>query len=293
MSSVLITGTSKGIGFETALAFARAGHTVFAMMRSPSASPELGQIAAREQLPIHICSMDVDFDSSVSSAIAAIRNDHGQIDILINNAGIDRAGSIEELPLSEFRASMETNYFGALRCIQALIPELRKRRSGCIINITSVAGILSNPPLTAYSASKWALEALSEGLACEMKPFNVRVAIIEPGIIDTSMARQLGNAACESIYPHLARFSAVFTASLKNPIPPSLVAQKILDVFESGTTQLRHLAGPDAAGLVNWRRQLSDEKWIELHGSDDSAFFQGMQRAFAPVAQSAAEQVEA
>ena len=145
MASVLITGTSKGIGFETALAFARAGHTVFATMRNPSASPELGQIAAREQLPIHIYSMDVDFDSSVSSAIAAIRNDHGQIDILVNNAGIDRAGSIEELPLSEFRASMETNYFGVLRCIQALIPELRKRRSGCIINITSVAGTSPTP----------------------------------------------------------------------------------------------------------------------------------------------------
>ena len=236
--------------------------------------------------------MDVDFDSSVSSAIATIQNDHGQIDILVNNAGIDRAGSVEELPLSEFRASMETNYFGALRCIQALIPEMRKRRSGCIINITSVAGILSNPPLTAYSASKWALEALSEGLACEMKPFNVRVAIVEPGIIDTAMARRIGSATSESIYPHLARFSAVFSASLKNPIPPSLVARNILDIAENGTTQLRHLAGPDAAGLVNWRKQLSDEKWIELHGSDESTFFQGIQKAFAPVAQSEAEQVE-
>src|SRR3954454_4008640 len=98
MAIVLITGTSKGIGFETALAFARAGHTVLATMRSPSSSPGLNEIAAREHLPIHIYSMDVDFDSSVTSTIAAIRNDHGQIDILINNAGIERLGSLEELP---------------------------------------------------------------------------------------------------------------------------------------------------------------------------------------------------
>ena len=230
--------------------------------------------------------MDVDSDSSVSSAIAAIRNEHGQIDILVNNAGIDRAGSIEELPLSEFRASMETNFFGALRCIQALIPEMRKRRSGCIINITSVGGILSDPPLTAYSASKWALEAISEGLASEMRPFNVRVAIVEPGMIDTAMARRLGSSAGKSIYPHLARFAAFFSASLKNAPPPSLVAQKILDIAENGTTQLRHLAGPDAAGLVNWRKQMSDEDWVGLHASDDSVFFQRLQTAFAPVAES-------
>ena len=91
--------------------------------------------------------------------------------MLVNNAGIERAGSIEELPLVEFRTVMETNYFGALRCIQAVLPHMRQRRSGCIINVSSVAGRISSSPLTPYMATEWALEALSEGLAGEMKMF--------------------------------------------------------------------------------------------------------------------------
>lgn len=293
MASVLITGTSKGIGLETALAFARGGYTVFATMRNPSASPELAEAVAREDLPIHIYTMDVDSDSSVSSAIAAIQKDHGSIDILVNNAGIDRAGSVEELPLSEFRVSMETNYFGALRCIQALLPEMRIRRSGCIVNITSIAGLITNPPLAAYCASKWALEAVSEALAAEMKPFNVRVAIVEPGIIDTAMARRLGEDRAAAIYPHRARFAAMFAAALRNPVPPTLVAEKILYVAQSGTQQLRHLVGPDAATLVNWRRQMSDEEWREINGADDNVFFTRLKQAFNPASQPEHQEVEA
>src|SRR5579863_6186171 len=185
MRSVLITGTSKGIGFETALAFGRAGHTVHATMRNPSQSPSLAETAAREKLAIRVWAMDVDSDRSVSQAIAAIQREHGPIDVLVNNAGVARTGSVEELPLAEFRAVMETNYFGALRSIQALAPHMRQRRSGCIINVSSVAGRITSPPLSSYTASKWALEALSEALAGEMKTFNVRVALVEPGIIDT------------------------------------------------------------------------------------------------------------
>ena len=108
--------------------------------------------------------------------------------MLVNNAGVERSGSVEELPLAEIRAVMETNYFGALRCIQAVVPHMRQRRNGCIINIASVAGRIANSPLGCYAASKFALEAISEALGQEMKTFNVRVAIVEPGIIDTPMA---------------------------------------------------------------------------------------------------------
>ena len=165
MPSVLITGTSKGIGLESALAFGRAGHKVHATMRKPSHSPELAEAAARENLPITISTMDVDSDQSVSDGIAQIMKDHGPIDVLVNNAGVERMGSVEELPLSDFRAVMETNYFGALRSIQALAAPMRQRRSGCIINVSSVAGRVANAPMAPYTASKWALEALSEALA--------------------------------------------------------------------------------------------------------------------------------
>lgn len=272
MASVLITGTSKGIGFETALAFGRAGHQVHATMRNPSQSPALAETAAREKLPITVSVMDVDSDSSVSDAIAAILKS-GPIDVLVNNAGVEGVGPVEEFPLAKFRAIMETNYFGALRCIQAVVPEMRERQSGTIINISSVAGRICNPPLTSYCASKWALEALSEGLAGELKTFNVRVAIVEPGIIDTAMAQRIGEPASGSPYGQTARFALLFTHVLKTPVPPSLVAEKILEIAQSESWQLRHPVGPDAAGFLEWRRTMTDEEWIEMNAGDDATFF--------------------
>jgi NAD(P)-dependent dehydrogenase (short-subunit alcohol dehydrogenase family) len=272
MASVLITGTSKGIGLETALAFARAGHQVHATMRNPSASPALAETAASEKLPITVSTMDVDSDASVSDAIAAILKS-GPIDVLVNNAGIEGVGPVEEFPLAKFRAIMETNYFGALRCIQAVVPAMRERKSGTIINISSVAGRICNPPLTSYCASKWALEALSEGLAGELKTFNVRVAIVEPGIIDTAMAQRIGDPAPGSPYGQTARFSLLFSKSLETPVPPSLVAEKILEVAQSESWQLRHPVGPDAVGFLEWRKSMSDEDWIEMNAGDDATFF--------------------
>ena len=170
MATVLITGTSKGIGLSTTLTLGRAGHTVYATMRDPARAPELAKQTQEERLPVHISAMDVDSDESVIEGIAAIYREAGSIDVLVNNAGIERNGSVEELPMAEFRAVMETNYFGALRCIKAVIPVMRERRRGLIVNVTSVAGRVSTSPLGPYAASKFALEALSEALAQEMLP---------------------------------------------------------------------------------------------------------------------------
>jgi NAD(P)-dependent dehydrogenase (short-subunit alcohol dehydrogenase family) len=272
MRSVLITGTSKGIGYETALAFARAGYRVHATMRNPSQSPALAEAAAKENLPITISTMDVDSDESVRDGIATIQSEHGPVDILVNNAGVERAGSIEEQSLDDFRATMETNYFGALRCIKAVVPQMRQRRNGTIINISSVAGSFSSPPMTAYCASKWALEALSESLACEMKTFGVRVLLVKPGIIDTSMAQRISTTG-NSEYPHAARISSLFTTTLQNaPVPPSLVAQKVLDLARTDTWQLRHPVGPDAVPLIEWRKGMTDEQWIDLHSADEQTY---------------------
>jgi NAD(P)-dependent dehydrogenase (short-subunit alcohol dehydrogenase family) len=280
MASVFITGTSKGIGFEAALAFGRAGYKVHATMRNPSQSPELAARAARESLPITISKLDVDSDDSVREGIAAIERDHGPIDVLVNNAGVERSGSVEELPLAEFRAVMETNYFGVIRCVQAVAPHMRQRRSGCIINVSSVAGRITCPPLTPYTASKWALEGLCEALAGEMKTFNVRVAIVEPGIIDTAMARRIGDQPDRSTYPQHARFALLFEASLKNPTPPSLVAQKILEVAQSDSWQLRHPVGPNAVPFLEWRRGMTDEEWVSLQASDDETWYRRIERDF-------------
>jgi NAD(P)-dependent dehydrogenase (short-subunit alcohol dehydrogenase family) len=129
-------------------------------------------------------------------------------------------------------------------------------------------------------ASKWALEALSEALAGEMKTFNVRVAIVEPGIIDTAMARRIGVPLSASSYAQQARFASLFEASLRNPASPTLVAQKILEVAESGSWQLRHLVGPDAVPFLQWRNQMTDEEWVDLHASDNETWYRRVERDF-------------
>ena len=280
MASVLVTGASKGIGMATALVLGRAGHTVFATMRDPHGAPELARTAAEEGLPVHVSAMDVDSDASVTEAIRAIEEADGPVEVLVNNAGIERRGSTEEMPLSDFRAVMETNYFGALRCIQAVLPRMRERRSGCIINVTSVAGRISSSPLGAYSASKFALEALSEALAQEVSAFNIRVAVVQPGIIDTAMAQSLGSRPAASHYPNARRMAGLFTAALGNPTSPVIVAQKIRDIIESGTRQLRHPAGPDAEPFLQWRASMNDEQWVGWGATEDGDWYQGVERDF-------------
>lgn len=280
MARVLVTGCSTGIGFATALAFGRAGHEVLAAMRNPARAPELASVAGRESLPITVCTIDVDNDASVSTAVSRIENELGPIDVLVNNAGIERMGSVEELPLADFRAVMETNYFGVIRCIQAVVPRMRARRTGCIINVASVAGHVSTSPMASYSASKYALEALTECLAQEVKPHNIRVAIVEPGIIDTPMSRHIGVVAEPSAYPQKRRVAALFATVLKQPAPPSLVGEKILEIATSDGWQLRHLVGPDAAFFVGWRKGMSDEEWVNVGALEDAAWYDRIQADF-------------
>ena len=280
MASVLITGSSSGIGLATALAFGRAGHRVHATMRDLSRGGELRKTAELEQLPISISPLDVDSDSSVRDTVARIIRESGPIDVLVNNAGFAPTGSVEETPLSVFRAVMETNYFGVIRCIQAVLPRMRERRSGCIINVSSISGRIAMAPMTPYQATKFALEGLSEGLAQELKPFNIRVAIVEPGIIDTPAARLIAQHQSTSSYPQQQRIAALFAATLQTERPASMVGQKILEIAESGTWQLRHPAGPDAAAFLDWRKSLNDEEWVAWGALDDDAWYQRMQQDF-------------
>jgi NAD(P)-dependent dehydrogenase (short-subunit alcohol dehydrogenase family) len=280
MSKVLITGTNSGIGFETAIVLGRGGHTVYATMRNPERGAALREVVEKEQLPISIVTMDVDSDESVEAATSTIRARTGCIDVLVNNAGIERTGSIEGLALDDFKATMETNYFGALRSIRAWLADMRKRQSGCIINVSSVAGRIACSPLTPYSASKFALEALSEALAQEVKPFNVRVAIVQPGIIDTAMARRIEDAPTDAAFPQVRRFGHMFEASLDKPTPPTIVAEKIREIIESGTQKLRHPVGPDAEAFLGWRASLTDEEWVEWGALPDEAWYERVGKDF-------------
>jgi NAD(P)-dependent dehydrogenase (short-subunit alcohol dehydrogenase family) len=280
MSKIVVTGASRGIGLAISLQLARAGHQVVAAMRNPSGSPELAAQAAKENLSIQIETMDVDSDSSVAQAFARILA-QVPVDVLVNNAGIDRTGAVEETPLAEFRACMETNYFGVIRCAQAVIKSMRERGSGAIVNVASVAGKISLAPLTPYCATKFALEALSEGLAQELRPFNIRVAIVEPGIIDTYMAQNIGGMEYSKVYPQARRVRAMFAATLAAGAgTPELVAQKVAEIIDSGTWQLRHPVGPDAEPFLAWRKSLNDESWVGWGAQSDADWLQAVKTDF-------------
>jgi NAD(P)-dependent dehydrogenase (short-subunit alcohol dehydrogenase family) len=165
MALALVTGSNSGIGLATAVSLARARHTVVAAMRNLGRGGEIREIAEREKLPIHLATLDVDDDASVRAAFSGVVAQHGPVDVLVNNAGIGGGGAVEETTLDSFRQVMETNFFGALRCVKAVVPSMRERRQGIIVNVTSVAGRLASAPQASYAASKWALEALSECLA--------------------------------------------------------------------------------------------------------------------------------
>lgn len=280
MGSVLITGASSGIGLATAVTLGEAGHTVYATMRNPDRDTKLRNIIAEKKLPVSILPMDVDSDESVDGAISAIRSQGEEIEVLVNNAGIERTGSVEELSLEDFRATMETNYFGPLRCIRAVLPAMRDKQKGCIINVSSIAARIACSPLAAYSASKAALESLSEALAQEVKPFNVRVAIVEPGIIDTAMARRIERPLSDSRYAQCRRFGGMFQASLASPIPPALVAERIRHIIESKTWQLRHAVGPDAEPFLGWRLSMTDEDWVNWGALEDDEWYARIQSDF-------------
>jgi NAD(P)-dependent dehydrogenase (short-subunit alcohol dehydrogenase family) len=260
------------------LAFARAGYKVFATMRNPNAVA-LQQKIKEESLSISLSTMDVNSDESVKQCIDAILQENDPIDVLVNNAGIERHGSVEELTMTDFKDVMETNFFGVLRCTKALLPFMRKNRNGCIINIASVSGKIATTPLGAYCASKYALEAMSEALAQEVKSFNIRVAIVEPGIISTDMASNI-SISDDCIYPQTKRFAGLFAASLQTPRPPSMVADKILEIAENGTWQLRHPVGPDALPFLQWRESMTDEQYVDWNAATDDDWYNGVQNTF-------------
>jgi NAD(P)-dependent dehydrogenase (short-subunit alcohol dehydrogenase family) len=266
----LVTGCSTGIGFATALRLARAGHEVFASMRRPEGASELRAIAASQSTPMEVLRLDVECDASVQAAVDHVMASKGRIDLLVNNAGLGASGTVEETAMSTFREVMETNYFGALRCLKAVVPAMRAQRSGLIVNVSSVSGRVVMAANAAYSASKFALESMSESLAQELKAFNVRLAIVEPGVIVTPIFSKTERSADAGLYPASRRLGALYRALLENGSTPALVADQILQIVDGTSWQLRYLVGPDAFRTVAWRAQLSDEQWIDLAASDDT-----------------------
>lgn len=278
MSNILITGTSQGIGLETALTLARAGHRVFATVRNPAGAEALAEAA--RSLPISVHTVDVDSDESVQRGIGEILDSGVRIDALVNNAGVERVGPVEHTPLADFRTCMETNYFGVIRCTQAMLPHFRRNGGGVFVNISSVSGRIASAPLAPYTASKFALEAFTECLAQEVAGFGIRVHLVEPGIIETRMSRNISAPEGEQDYPHGRRMAAIFAAALSQHPSPAHVAGKIQELIERPTATLRHPVGPDAAPFLGWRAAQTDEEWIAYGAQSNEEWLRQVARDF-------------
>ena len=264
---VVVTGTSTGIGEAAALHFAREGYSVFAGMRRPEAGEALRSAADAEKLDLAIVANDVCDPASNQSLVDRAISESGKIDVLINNAGIAGGLVIEELSMEFLRGMMETNFFGAIDLIQRVVPGMRERGSGCILNVSSSAGLVSGAPTMAYSVSKSALEVASEVLAMEMKGFGVRVGIIEPGVVLTPIFGKGAEAKLDESSPYLKFYNAFDQSMLPNfmsPEMPEAVARVMQEAVETQSPKLRYLVGSDALALVKARREMSDEDWVGL-----------------------------
>jgi len=187
--TVLITGTSSGMGHELVAQFARRGWNVAAVMRNPSES----DFANLDN--VQILTADVTHPDSIHSAVARSSAVFGPLDVVVNNAGFAQLGTLEEISLDQWRAQYETNVFGVVSVVSAVLPQMRGRRAGHIINISSMGGHVSLPTMSAYTSSKFALEGLSEGLAKEIAPLGIKLTIVEPCGFDTSFSSNANTAA--------------------------------------------------------------------------------------------------
>jgi NAD(P)-dependent dehydrogenase (short-subunit alcohol dehydrogenase family) len=185
----VVTGSSSGIGFETALLLARSGFHTYATMRNLEKSKKITEIANTEKLPLQVVQLDVNDDISVKNAIDKIvAAGNKRIDVLVNNAGYGLFGPLADTSIEEIKAQFETNFFGVIRVTQQVLPFMRKQNSGVtIVNVSSVGGRIGVPVLSVYQSTKFALEGLSESMSYELEPFGIRVVIIEPGFIRTNI----------------------------------------------------------------------------------------------------------
>jgi NAD(P)-dependent dehydrogenase (short-subunit alcohol dehydrogenase family) len=250
------------------LHFARRGTRVYAALRNLAKAGPLEAAARAESLPLQVCPLDVTDAASVTRAVDAIYEREGALDVLVNNAGIGAAAPLEEVAEAEHRAIFETNYWGALRVIQAVLPRMRAARSGAIINVSSIAGRVAFVGQAPYCASKHALEAASEALAQEVFAHGIRVALVEPGVFRTQIwenSEPTTHYDKHSPYKgQMRRNGRLYARLRKDAGDPELVAHAIYEAATGPQRRLRHPVGWDAARLLEGRAQISDEEWVAL-----------------------------
>lgn len=244
--TVLVTGASSGIGQATARLLAERGFTVFGTARKPASGQSQG---------VTMVALDVRSDESVRACVEQVVAKAGRVDALVNNAGYSLTGAAEETSVDEAKAQFETNFFGVVRMVNAVLPGMRAARSGKIINVSSLAGNTAIPYSAFYSASKFAVEGYSESLWYEVRPFGISVSLVEPGFVNTP----IGEASPSAERPLPAydatrkRMLAAFGHSLQAGIPPEQVARRVLQIIEHSHPVLRYRVGAQATWLPRLR----------------------------------------
>ena len=265
----LITGCSSGIGYETALMLGRNGFRTFATMRNTKKSDSLQEIIRKEGLDVSIQQLDVNDNASIENTINNIKNEANRIDVLINNAGFGLVGFFEDLTLDEIRDQFETNFFGVLNITKKIIPIMRLQKSGTIINISSGAGQVGFPGISAYVSTKFAIEGFSESLTYELLPYGIKVVIIEPGVIKTNFFRNCKvsehSVKKNSTYsPSLDKFQKNIEIMQEHATSPTDVAKVIIQVLGNSEPKQRYIVGNDVAMILEAKKNLSDNEFKKM-----------------------------
>lgn len=261
----LVTGASSGIGRATALRIVEAGYTVYGAARNAEA---LAELAPAGVLPLPL---DLTDNDSLARAVARVEARHGGIDALVNNAGYSEMGPVEEVPLDRVRRQFQINVFGAIRLIQLVLPGMRRRGYGRIVNVSSMGGELTVPFAGIYHASKYALEAISDALRFEVEPYGIQVVVVQPGVVRTPLgAKTLETLRWEEARPYAARLRQFRAFLEKNADDetasrPEDVAAVILTALEVEVPETRYKVGEEAQRLPELRRQLGDRGWDQLY----------------------------
>ncbi|MBT40386.1 MAG: short-chain dehydrogenase/reductase [Deltaproteobacteria bacterium] len=265
MLRVLITGSNSGIGRATAVHLGARGYEVFAGMRNLDKAERLLELAAEEKANVRPIELDVNSDNSVKKALGELLSNSGPVDVLINNAGIGMNATLEDVDIEKAKIVFDTNFWGIIRCTQAVLPAMREQGSGHVVNISSVAGRIAALAQVIYSSSKWAVECLSESLAQEVAPFGIRVSIIEPGVTRTAiLPKNVGHptpTVYETAYRRMLQF---YAAGIAANVRAEEVAEVILGALENAEPTLRHSCAWGGEELCAGRARISDEEWVEL-----------------------------
>jgi len=277
MEICLITGTSTGIGRAAALHLARQGYKVYASMRDGAKAGALREQAAAEKLALIIETLDVSDNQSMLACVDRITAAEGRIDILINNAGLSSSSPIETYPEAEHRALFEANYWGPVKLTQAVLPGMRERRQGAIINVSSLLGRIAWANQAAYCASKFAIEAFSEALAQEVLPFGIRVAIIEPGVVASAIFDNtpVHYDRASPYKPAMRRNGRFYSVGIATATPAERIAEVIAEALAAKQPKLRYAAGYGSQA-IDRRAAMSDQDFVALGNMNDPDYYQAL-----------------